>query len=159
MSLPEAAWRDQIVKEAEGWIGTPYRSNAQVKGHGASCATLIYGILFNCDVVPEEKIGNYPDDWFCHVTEDVYTKRLIRLLRYTSAPVEEVVYPKADIKPGTVLLLRCGSQYNNHGGIVLQWPYMVHCVRPAAERINASRHPMWDHKKVLVFDPLMHKLC
>lgn len=157
--MMEQEIRNKIVTEAKSWIGTPYHPNAQVKGAGCSCATFIYAVMLECGLVPEEKIGNYSNDWFLHIREDIYTKRLMRLLRYTSEPRSAVTYRNTPILPGSILLLKAaGARYNNHGGIVTQWPYLIHGIHPDVHEIDASRDPMWMFRQVLVFDPTLNKI-
>ncbi|MEJ1991725.1 MAG: NlpC/P60 family protein [Maritimibacter sp.] len=54
---------DEIVTLARGWIGTPYRHQASVKGAGADCLGLIRGIWR--EAVGEEPITlpAYTPDW------------------------------------------------------------------------------------------------
>lgn len=153
--MTEQELRDRIVAEAKSWVGTPYHPNAQLKGAGCSCATFMYAVMLECGIVPEEQIGNYSNDWFLHIREDIYTKRLMRLLRYTAEPETKMTYRNAGILPGSLLLMKAaGSRYNNHGGVVTQWPRLVHGISPAVEEINASTHPMWAFRQVIVFDPI-----
>ena len=41
--------RLNIVQEARSWIGTPFRHQAKVKGHGVDCAQLIIGVGEACN--------------------------------------------------------------------------------------------------------------
>lgn len=150
--------RNQIVESARSWIGTPYHANAQRKKAGCSCATFMYAVMLECNLVPEEKIGNYSNDWFLHVREDVYTKRLMRLLRYSAEPAMGMTYRTPVIAPGNLLLIKAsGARYNNHGGIVTRWPNIVHGISPAVEEIDASSHPMWMFKQIMIFDPIRNQ--
>lgn len=151
--------REQIVAEARSWIGTPYHPNAQRKKAGCSCATFIYAVMLECNLVPQEQIGNYSNDWFLHIREDIYTKRLMRLLRYNSEPELKMTYRRPEIQPGCILLLKASNaRYNNHGGVVTQWPWLVHGISPAVEEIDASSHSMWSFKQVMVFDPVKNRI-
>lgn len=46
--------RAAIVAEARGWIGTPYRHQASLKGVGCDCLGLVRGVWRNC-------IGDEPE--------------------------------------------------------------------------------------------------
>ncbi|WP_343313909.1 NlpC/P60 family protein [Brucella sp. BE17] len=54
---------DHVLCEAEGWIGTPYRHGASMRGVSCDCLGLIRGIwraLYGCE--PEDP-GTYAPDW------------------------------------------------------------------------------------------------
>ena len=40
----DEVFRAAIVAEARGWIGTPYRHQASLKGVGADCIGLVRGV-------------------------------------------------------------------------------------------------------------------
>ena len=57
------AWRVGVVAAARGWLGTPYRHQASVKGEGADCLGLVRGVWR--EVVGEEPEAPppYRPDW------------------------------------------------------------------------------------------------
>jgi NlpC/P60 family putative phage cell wall peptidase len=61
--MNEAMFRTLIAEEARGWIGTPYRHQASLKGVGCDCLGLVRGV-WRALVGPEpEQVGAYSADW------------------------------------------------------------------------------------------------
>ena len=55
--------RDEIVAEAEAWIGTPYRHQASTKGAGCDCLGLLRGVWRAAYGAEPEAIPPYTADW------------------------------------------------------------------------------------------------
>lgn len=55
--------RAAIVAEARGWIGTPYRHQASLKGVGCDCLGLVRGVWRNCIGDEPETPPPYAPDW------------------------------------------------------------------------------------------------
>jgi cell wall-associated NlpC family hydrolase len=153
-----AATREEIVTEARTWIATPYHKGGRIKGAGADCATLLFCVYQNCGLIPAGAEGIFDDerlvpvgqDWFCH-TEDERYMRLV--LRYAHRVAEALCYPCLKAKPGNLVLTRAvGSRVYNHGGIVVQWPRIVHALDPCVEEADATTHRLWDHQVMTVLD-------
>ena len=53
----------QIVAAARGWIGTPYRHQASVKGAGADCLGLLRGVWRDVCGAEPEVVPAYTADW------------------------------------------------------------------------------------------------
>jgi hypothetical protein len=149
--MTESEFRNRIVACARSWCGTKYHLNACLKGVGVDCGRLPLGVFRELGLT-DEKIDVFSHDWFCHATEDAYK---LRILRHAKQIAEAIAYPTLDAKPGCILLLRAPTEreIHWHGGIVTKWPFVVHAIYPAVQEIDASRHPMWMHKEVAVFDP------
>jgi len=147
--------RAALVAIARSWIGTPYRLGARLKGVGCDCATFLGSVLVESGEASESAIygglGVYHLDWCCHTREQRY---MVRLLRHAEKAMEGVAYRSTRIDPGNLLLVRVGvSRVYNHGGIVLAWPLIAHAVAPVVSEADATRHPMWAHHEIAVFDP------
>jgi cell wall-associated NlpC family hydrolase len=163
LSLPS---REDVVAEALTWVGTPYRKNARVKGAGVDCATLLFCVYQNCGLIPKGDEGIFEDerivpvhqDWFCHTSEERYL-RLV--LRYAHCVAETVCARCIKALPGSLALTRAvGSRVYNHGGIVLQWPRVLHATGAAARGVDeadATRHHLWERQVVTIFDPWMKR--
>lgn len=52
-----------IVAAARGWIGTPYRHQASLRGVGCDCLGLIRGIWRDCVGPEPEPVPPYSPDW------------------------------------------------------------------------------------------------
>ncbi len=55
--------REEIVSAAQGWIGTPYRHQASLRGSGADCLGLVRGIWR--ELLGDEPVAvpPYTSDW------------------------------------------------------------------------------------------------
>ena len=67
MSAPATATQvvtaAQVVAAARGWIGTPYRHRASVKGVGADCLGLVRGVWRELLGPEPEPLPPYAPDW------------------------------------------------------------------------------------------------
>jgi len=149
---PEA--RKRVVTEAQSWLKTPYVTGGQVKGAGADCATLLYCVYRNCGFVPADGIEVFSPDAWCHWTEEKYK---FRVLRHAKQIAEGVANGSLRAEPGNILLLRTSnSRVYNHGGIIVQWPTIIHAVEPRVEEANLLLHPLWAFQKIAIFDPFSY---
>ena len=55
--------RNDILAEARGWIGTPYRHQASVKGAGCDCLGLVRGVWREVIGAEPETPPAYTPDW------------------------------------------------------------------------------------------------
>ena len=55
--------RAAIVEAARGWIGTPYRHQASLKGVGADCLGLLRGVWRETLGAEPEAVPGYSPDW------------------------------------------------------------------------------------------------
>lgn len=89
--------RPDLVEAARGWIGTPYRHGASLKGWGCDCLGLVRGV-WRERVGPEpEPVPAYRPDWAETGGEETLLHAARRRLREI-APGEA--------RPGDVLLMR-----------------------------------------------------
>ncbi len=91
------AWGEQIVAQARGWIGTPYRHQASVRGAGADCLGLVRGLWRELLGGEPERPPAYTRDWDEPAREEVLWRAARRHLR------EKPVEARA---PGDVVLFR-----------------------------------------------------
>ena len=91
--------RDEIVGAARGWIGTPYRHQASLKGAGADCLGLVRGVWREVVGDEPEVAPPYTADWAEALGEET-------LLLGARRWMDEVTV--ADALPGDVLVFRMG---------------------------------------------------
>ncbi len=84
-----------VVAAARGWIGTPYRHQASLKGAGADCLGLVRGVWREVVGPEPEAVPAYSQDW----SEAGRRDDLREALRRWLAPADQAL-------PGTVLLFR-----------------------------------------------------
>lgn len=106
----------RITAAALGWLGTPYQSNAMVKGIGVDCAHLLVGVLLDAKLIkPNDiEIEYYSNEWHLHRSEE-------KFLKY----VKKVAYPVAEPQEGDFLLYQYGRCIS-HGGIYMGNNQVLH---------------------------------
>jgi NlpC/P60 family putative phage cell wall peptidase len=114
--------REEIVDEANSWLGTKYHNAARIKGVGVDCAQLIYMVYHQFGLIPELPAEARSPRWFIANRDSSY---LDSVLKYAAEIKEE------QIQPGDLVLYRTPSfPVFHHGGIVISWPHiMVHAVQ------------------------------
>ena len=85
------------VAAARGWLGTPYRHQASVKGQGADCLGLVRGVWRETAGDEPEEIPAYQPDWAEVGGEETLLGAARRWL---------VEKPAGQMRPGDVLLFR-----------------------------------------------------
>lgn len=102
--------RDDIVREARDWLGTPYRHQASCKGAGSDCLGLIRGIWRAIYGEEPVVLPAYTPDWSEPSKDEV-------LMREASALLSEVTFDSAE--PGDVVLFRMrDSAVAKHLGVL-----------------------------------------
>jgi len=89
-----------IVIAAQGWIGTPYRHQASVKGAGADCLGLLRGVWREVLGAEPEAVPAYTQDWSEPSGREELLAAAVRWLREK---------PLAHAAAGDVLLFRMRS--------------------------------------------------
>lgn len=89
--------RAAILRAARGWIGTPYRHQASVRGEGADCLGLLRGVWREVIGPEPEAPPPYAPDWAEVGGEETLWAAARRWLR-------EIPLDRAE--PGDVLLFR-----------------------------------------------------
>lgn len=120
----EAAERAAVVAEVESWIGTPYHSNADIKGVGVDCGMILIRVFEACGLITAIDPRPYPAQWALHQS----TERYLDIVRsYARELPEGAIGGPGDV---VVFRLRQGRVYH-HGGIVAPaWPWIVHATPP-----------------------------
>ncbi|QYF86025.1 NlpC/P60 family protein [Brevundimonas sp. PAMC22021] len=91
----------QVVEAARGWLGTPYRHGASVKGAGADCLGLVRGVWREVVGEEPEALPPYRADWAEVGCEETLLEAARRWL--VEVPVEAM-------RPGDVLLFRMSPE-------------------------------------------------
>jgi NlpC/P60 family putative phage cell wall peptidase len=93
--------REAALAAARGWLGTPYRHQASVRGEGADCLGLVRGVWREVVGPEPEDPGPYSADW----AERSDGEPLLLAARRWLAPVEATA-----ARPGDVLLFRMSPE-------------------------------------------------
>jgi NlpC/P60 family putative phage cell wall peptidase len=89
--------RTQIITEARGWLGTPYRHQASLKGVGCDCLGLVRGVWRGVIGSEPERAPPYSPDWAEALRQETLAQAAARHL----LPVVPATF-----QPGDVLLFR-----------------------------------------------------
>lgn len=92
--------REDIVREARTWLGTPYRHQASVKGVGADCLGLVRGVWRGLVGPEPQALPAYTPDWAERLGEDQLIEAARRYL---------VEVPPGSAELGDVLVFRMAS--------------------------------------------------
>ncbi len=94
------SWRERVVDAARGWIGTPYRHQASVRGAGCDCLGLVRGVWREVAGPEPERPPPYTPDWAELTGEEA-------LLAAARRHMREIAPGAAG--PGDVLLFRMAA--------------------------------------------------
>jgi cell wall-associated NlpC family hydrolase len=119
--------REDVVREARSWLGTPFHDCADVKGAGVDCAMMLVRVFVDLGVVPPFDPRPYYPQWFLHSSES----RFLNWMRKLARPIEVA-------QAGDVVLFSFGHQAA-HGAIIVDDDSMVHAYLPAGRVILDSR--------------------
>lgn len=116
--------RDEIVRLARGWTGTPYRHQASLRGVGADCLGLVRGVWREALGAEPEALPPYAPHW----AEAGATEALAQAARRHLTEIEPAAF-----QPGDVLLFRWRQHLPaRHAGIAVSRSRMVHAQDHAA---------------------------
>lgn len=110
--------RDEIVGAARGWLGTPYRHQASLKGAGCDCLGLVRGVWRELVGDEPETPPPYTPDWAEATGEET-------LLEAARRHLDEITLAEADA--GDVLIFRMGMGVPaKHCGVLTGEETLVH---------------------------------
>jgi NlpC/P60 family putative phage cell wall peptidase len=117
-----------IVAAARGWVGTPYRHRAALRGVGCDCIGLLRGVWAEV-IGPPPDLPPYRADW----RDGAHSAELRALAERWLVP--------AEMGPGAVLLFRIGASMTpRHCGIFVGDGRFVH----AQERLGVVEGNLTD---------------
>lgn len=131
-----------VVEVAKTWLGTPYHMGAKIKGVGVDCGTLLTEVYREAGVVGEDIcLGSFAQDWFLHTREEKYLDWITRYCVETDSR-----------DPGNIVLFRYGRIFS-HGGIIVEWPLVIHAWRGGVSYADVTQPPLMGRKTVL-YEPV-----
>lgn len=116
--------RLRLVEIAKSWLGTPYHSNAMVKGPrgGTDCAMLLVGVYREANWVGSEFDPRpYPPHWHLHKNEEWYLNHV----QSFSTEISEI-----EVQPADIVLFKVGRLFA-HGAIIVSWPLCIAARAPS----------------------------
>ena len=143
MSMQELALtRQDIVTETRGWIGTPYRHQASLKGVGCDCLGLVRGVWRAVIGEEPERAPPYAPDWAEASSGEPLADAAARHL---------VEIDRAAFRDGDVLLFRWRANLPaKHAAIVTAANKMVHAHDGAAVA-EVALAPWWRRRLAYAF--------
>jgi len=116
--MNEADGRAALLKSAESWLHTPYAESGALRGAGANCATLMWGIARDAGVIPPDTPMPrwYSPQFHAHNREE----RLIKSVLGCGC----VEITESQVKPGDVIAYLTG-QSHGHLAMVIEYPRKI----------------------------------
>lgn len=114
------------MAEAFTWVGTPYVSNGSIKDVGVDCAMILIEIFSRVGLIPWFDPRPYPAQWAIHQRTELYLEAVLTWAGEVEGPP----------KPGDVVLFKFGHCWA-HGGIVTEWPNLIHANPPGKCRSDS----------------------
>lgn len=137
--------RQDVVRAARGWLGTPYRHQAAAKGAGADCLGLVRGVWREVCGAEPAPVPAYTMDW----SEPQGEERLWAAARFY------LVEKFGPARPGDVLLfrMRAGS-VAKHLGILAEVGAVPRFVHAYAGRgvVESPLSAPWARRVVARFE-------
>lgn len=119
--------REEVVREALTWEGTPYHHHARIKGVGVDCAQLPAAVYEAVGLIPHLN-PEYSEQWMMSRDEELY-------LSYVFPHAVEI--ERSQVGPGDFAIWKYGRTYS-HGAIVIDGPWVIHAVVRARAVVRAN---------------------
>lgn len=137
LGIPEHLARQELIREALTWLGTPFKWEARVKGAGCDCGRFLIACHVAAGLMPEYEPPRCSVQW--HLHKDAPSFDLGMYVRQIASFAPEIPGPPL---PGDIAVFWWGHAYS-HSAIVIKWPTeLVHCffVR-GVQLVDARRDP------------------
>lgn len=119
--------REDVVREALTWEGTPYHHHARVKGVGVDCAQLPAAVYEAVGIIPHLS-PRYSEQWMMSRDEELY-------LSYVFPYAREIT--RDEVAPGDFGIWKYGRTFS-HGAIVIEPPVVLHAVISGRAVVRAN---------------------
>lgn len=134
--------RDEIVAAARGWLGTPYRHQASIKGAGCDCLGLVRGVWRELHGTEPEEPPPYAPGWAESCRDEAMADAGFRHL-VPAAP--------DSIAAGDVLLFRWKPHLPaKHAAIAVSAGRMIHA-HDGLSVCEVALSPWWRRHLAYVF--------
>jgi len=121
------ATREDVVREALTWIGTPFHDRAWVKGAGVDCLNLIIKVYAAVGLIEDFEPPAYSAQWFQHRDEPLFLSGL-----------EKYAHRVEMAEPGDIAMFNFG-RHAAHAAIILDHYTLLHAYKPAGEVLREPR--------------------
>lgn len=134
----KANYRNDIINEANTWMGTPYKHFSSVKGAGADCALFIMRVYSNCGLIEYKQPEFYANDWSLHNP----TKEIFRDIVLESCHQIE----KKDLKKGDIILYKFGKMLS-HGALLMDGNMIIHSESGVGVTVSNRNYSVWTNRE------------
>ncbi len=118
--------RENIIREARSWLGTPFHHQARVKGAGVDCANLLIAVYCGLGLAELPKVDPYSQDWHLHQDEPRFLNMLMQYCEKVEDPL-----------PSDIAMFQYGRQAA-HGAIVIDANTVIHAWRDAGQVVETQ---------------------
>jgi hypothetical protein len=145
--------RENIVKVAESWYGTPYRDCSAFKGPkgGVDCGQLIKAVFIEAGHRPADGIPvpqTYSTSVWQHKNDTTYIDTVEKYMREIS---------ESEVKAGDVVLYKMGRAFA-HAAIIKIWPeHIIHCLSQIAGGVVGGHGGNGQFSRNLKFSGMVKK--
>lgn len=140
---PAIIRRDDIVRAARAWVGTPYQHQASLRGIGCDCLGLLRGVWREVVGPEPEHMAPYAPSW----AEIEGRERLLDAAARHLVPATDTL-----ILPGNVLIFRWKDGVPaKHCGIATSHARFIHA-HDGASVAEVALVPSWRRRIVARFD-------
>lgn len=150
--------KQDLVKQARTWIGTPYHHQGRVKKVGADCIGLLVGVLKDLNVLSnvKDKDGNFIPLY--RFDDSVYSfnpngHKLQKIIRQFFRPKDV-----KDIEPGDIVLM-CWAKFPQHVAYVSDYNDklgLIHIHRHAGKCVEHNLDETWKSRIVEAYEVVFY---
>ncbi len=143
--MPQAnITREQVVEEARTWLGTPFRHQGMIKGHGTDCIGMMRGIAINLDLLKDVGVGSLKVKPYLGYGKSPVPSKFLGILR------EYMVEVRVDeVLPADLLLFR-GRIYPTHLAMVTDVG-IIHCAMDFGKVVEHRMDKSWLKRRCFGF--------
>lgn len=128
--------RQQIVNEANAWVGTPYAHFQQCKGAGVDCIQLTIGVGKAVGFFENLEVPYYTEQWHLHKKEEVLLNNVL-MSGCTEKPIKDAL-------PGDFFLFRFNEESPcSHAGIYVMNNDVVHALKKYGRVLRHQFNHKW----------------
>jgi cell wall-associated NlpC family hydrolase len=129
---------ENIIKEANTWIGTPYKHFSSVKGAGADCALFIMRVYANCGLIKYKQPEFYANDWSLHNPKREIFREIVL---QSCHQIEE-----KQLKKGDIILYQFGKAMS-HGAILMDNDMIIHSEVDVGVTVANRGYSVWTKRE------------
>lgn len=128
--------RDELIREVESWIDTPFHHQGRLKGVGVDCIGLLVSVARN--------MGNPVEDVYGYSIHP----RDFEMLNNMNRQLKRVV---GEPQPGDILLFKF-NKYPQHVAVMVEDGYMIHALDPVGRVVKHRFDETWRKRMIGSFE-------